>query len=436
VELGLPLTRISSWDATTGRDYHRAYILVRLHGQPIGLLRLPLAEGGLSADQAAQTIGTLLADEIADHLREDGLPQDLPLTASGLAGADSAACTMGRQLAAEAISASVVITTRDRTRQLEASLASVFAMRHPGFDVVVVDNAPSDGATEAMIRSRFARDDLTYVREDWPGIAAARNAGVGRARGEVIAFTDDDVEVDGDWLSQLVAGFSAAEHVGVVTGLTLPAALDLPVHEWFEEYGGFGKGFEQRVYGMGPDRPTDDPLFPYAPGRLGTGNNMAFRADVLRMIGGFDPCLGIGSPTHSGEDLAAFIRALWAGWRLVYRPSALIHHHHRDTYADLRRQVYGYGVGLSAGMVACLSHRPAMLVDVAARLPSGLRYLISPSSPKNRGRTPAYPRRLVIAELSGLAYGPFAYARARLDARARRADASAERQRIDGRPDV
>ena len=309
--------------------------------------------------------------------------------------------------------ASVVITTRDRTARLESSLATVFAMDHPGFDVVVVDNVPSDSSTETMVRSRFTDRPLTYVREDRPGISAARNAGIRRAMGKVIAFTDDDVEVDRDWLTQLVAGFGSGDNVGVVTGLTLPAALDLPVHGWFEEYGGFDKGFEPRLVDLGSHRPQDDPLFPYAPGRLGSGNNMAFRADVLRTIGGFDPCLGVGSPTHSGEDLAAFIRTLWAGWQLAYRPAALIHHHHRDTYEALRRQVYGYGVGLTACMVSCLSRRPGKVADFAGRVPAGLGYLLSSNSTKNRRRTSDYPRRLAVDEMVGMAYGPFAYARAR-----------------------
>jgi GT2 family glycosyltransferase len=429
VELGEPLHDLLDRDPETHSEYKRASVLVRLHGEPIGLVRLTLPEGGLSAAEVAGRIATVLAREIGDHLDRDGLVASPRLTAKGLPGGDGARCAIERRSGSGRYSATVVITTRDRTRQLEAALESVFAMRHRSFDVVVVDNVPSDGSTEAMLKSRFARQDLNYVREDWPGIAAARNAGVREARGEVIAFTDDDVEVDPDWLSQLVAGFSAAADVGIVTGLTMPARLDLPVHEWFEEYGGFDKGFERRVVDLRRNRPLDDPLFPYAPGRLGTGNNMAFRADVLRAIGGFDPCLGVGSPTHSGEDLAAFIRALWAGSTLVYQPGALVRHHHRDTYGALRRQVYGYGVGLSACMISCLSHRPRMLADFAARVPRGLRYLVSPSSAKNQRRTTGYPRRLAVAEAMGLAYGPFAYARARMQRRRRDGRGSEATQR-------
>ena len=427
IELGRPLRLIAASDPESGRVYGRAAVLVRLHGQPIGRIVLPLGDDGASAAEVAASVGAQLADQIARHLRADGLDETTSLTEAGLPGIDSAPCIAQRRQASDR-PATVVITTRDRTRLLEASLTSVLAMDHPAFEVVVVDNAPSDGSTEEMVRSRFAGRAVRYVREDWPGISAARNTGVRLARTEFIAFTDDDVEVDREWLSQLVAGFSVADRVGVVTGLTLAAAIDLPVHGWFEEYGGFGKGFEGRVVDLDRDRPTDDPLFPYAPGRLGSGNNMAFRADVIREIGGFDRCLGVGSPTHSGEDLAAFIQALWAGWKMAYRPTAIVHHHHRDSYEDLRRQVYGYGVGLSACMVSCLSRRPGKMGDFVARLPGGLRYLVSPTSAKNQGRTSGYPRRLALAEVNGLARGPFAYAAARRAAQVRSAAARAPRR--------
>ncbi len=434
VELSRDLPAIERFDDDVhDRAYGRAMVLVRLHGQPLGAIVVRLGDAGVSGTDLAARIDAELGSRIEAHLLADDL---------GIGGGQAAAdppeghdpsCVTARRRAGARRSASIVITTRDRTAQLEAALRSVFALDHASFDVVVVDNVPSDDSTETMIRSRFAGNvALTYVREDRPGISAARNTGVRLARGEVIAFTDDDVEVDPGWLSALVAGFDTTPGVGVVTGLTLPAAIDLPVHELFEEYGGFDKGFSPRVVDLGPLRPPDDPLFPYAPGRLGSGNNMAFQTDALRAIGGFDECLGVGSPTHSGEDLAAFIRVLWSGRKLAYEPGALIFHHHRDTYAALRRQVYGYGVGLSACLISCLSRNPRALADVASRVPVGLKYLLSPSSGKNRRRSADYPRSLALAEAAGIAYGPFAYGRARADARRWRAGRVRGRSGIGG----
>jgi GT2 family glycosyltransferase len=428
LELGEPLTGISPVDPETGKRYERAQVLVRLHGIPVGVVRLALPRKGLLAEAEAEVVGGTLGREIADHLRRDGLPDGEHMTVDGFPPPTDGCPEEGRRLASDSPHASVVITTRDRTRELARCLESIFAMRYPRFDVIVVDNAPSDLSTESMLRERFGqREDLVYVREDGPGIAVARNAGIRRAQGEFIAFTDDDVIVDPEWLSWLAAGFATTPRAACVTGLTMPAALDLQVHEWFEEYGGFDKGLEPRVFDLASSRSGDDPLFPYAPGKLGSGNNMAFRTDVLKSWGAFDPCLGIGSPTHSGEDLAAFIRLLWGGWQLVYQPTALVWHHHRDTYDGLRRQVYGYGVGLSACMLSCLSRRPEMIPDFLARVPPGIRYLVSPSSPKNRRRTISYPRHLAFVEMAGMAYGPIAYARARIDRRARARRATMER---------
>ena len=178
---------------------------------------------GISAEDLARAIWTILGDGIERHLRADGIVLPSPLTGSDVPGDGSAPCRAELHAAVASTPASVVITTRDRTARLEASLATVFAMDHPGFDVVVVDNVPSDASTETMVRARYADRPLTYVREDRPGISAARNAGIRLAKGKVIAFTDDDVEVDRHWLTQLVAGFGSGDNVGVVTGLTLPA---------------------------------------------------------------------------------------------------------------------------------------------------------------------------------------------------------------------
>src|SRR5437763_1421514 len=81
-------------------------------------------------------------------------------------------------------------------------------------------------------------------------LAAAHNRGLAAARGEVVAFTDDDVVVDAHWLAELVAAFRADERVACVTGLIAPAELDTPEQVWQDEYWGFAKGFERRVFDL------------------------------------------------------------------------------------------------------------------------------------------------------------------------------------------
>src|SRR5205823_7839240 len=139
-----------------------------------------------------------------------------------------------------------------------------------------------------------------YVREDHPGLSFARNRGIQEAQGEIIAITDDDVVVDTYWLLELVRGFQISKKVVCVTGLVLPMELETPAQVWFEQFGGYSKGFQRRLFDLHQHHPGT-PLFPYAAGRLGTGANIAFKASYLRAVGGFDPTLGTGTLAQGGE---------------------------------------------------------------------------------------------------------------------------------------
>ena len=140
---------------------------------------------------------------------------------------------------------------------------------------------------------------------------------------------------------------------------------------------------------------------------------MAFRTGALRDMGGFDPALGAGSPARGGDDLAAFFDVIAAGHRLVYEPTAVVRHRHRADYDSLRRQAYSYGVGLSAYVAKTLVDHPTRVLDVSARAPWALAYVLSSRSPKNARRPAALPPELARLERRGMVVGPFAYLRSR-----------------------
>jgi cellulose synthase/poly-beta-1,6-N-acetylglucosamine synthase-like glycosyltransferase len=227
--------------------------------------------------------------------------------------------------------------------------------------------------------------------------------------GEVVAFTDDDVEVDPGWLRRLTDGF-ADERVACVTGMIFPAEVETPAQAWIEAHAGFGKGFERQVFDLDEHRP-DDRRFPFTAGRLGSGANMAFRTTVLRELGGFDETLGVGTPARGGDDLAAFYDVIRAGHRLVYEPAALVRHHHHVDTAAVRRLAYSYGVALSAYLTRAVVARPRALVEMAARLPGGVRHGLKTtqapalSVPGLAGA--GWRQRL------GMVVGPWSYARSR-----------------------
>jgi glycosyltransferase involved in cell wall biosynthesis len=414
IELDQPFAELSGFVSATSPTYHRARALVRLHTQPIGIVELALPSGGLSAQDCASQIWQALHDEIRDHLKRDGLPEVDRLTEAGLASLAAPQCLEERErLLADAPFVSIVVPTRDRCDRIATCLRLLLALDYPNYEIIVVDNAPSTNATADLIRQSYAASQrISYLREDRAGNSWARNRGLEQASGEIVAFVDDDVTFDSYWLAELVKGFNAAEGVACVTGMILPVEIEGPSQLWIEQYGGFSKGFRRRIFDMEDNRPKD-PLFPYTAGALGSGANMAFRTSILRSLGGFDPAIGAGSIAFGGEDLAAFFQVVRSGYKLVYEPAAIVRHlHHRD-YARLRRQVYGYGVGLTAYLTKCVFANPRLLVELAARVPCGLFFILSMRSSKNRKKLHDYPRELTYLERQGMLYGPLAYLRGR-----------------------
>jgi glycosyltransferase involved in cell wall biosynthesis len=394
-------------------------LLVRIHGVPLGTLDLLEPRSGEPVDLRALAVERFRAPLTA-HLAADGvLVHDL--AQPPVAGA---ACVSA--LPPSTLRVSVVVCTLGEDPRLVQTVASVLAQSHKELELVVVDNQPGTGRVRALLAGvEDAR--LRVVDQPRRGLSAARNAGIAAATGEVIAFTDDDAFADPDWLARLLTAFAAAPAVVCATGLVLPAELATPAQLWFEEFGAFDKGFERTVWAAGPvpeevgrlgRRGEGGVLFPYSAGVYGSGNNLAFRTSWLRGQALFDEALGAGSPTRGGEDLDAFLAVMLDGKVLVYEPGAVVKHYARSDLAALHRQMYGYGSGMAA-VVVKHALRPRRALEIARRLPAGLRKLLHPQSEKNAGRSGAFPAELARAELRGYAAGPLLYLRGRLRARRR-----------------
>jgi GT2 family glycosyltransferase len=306
-------------------------------------------------------------------------------------------------------SMSVVVTTCRQPISLSRCVRSILACDHDAFEVIVVENRPGSPVTRLTLAEDF-RDDprVRYVEESTPGLASARNAGLAVARGELVAFTDDDVIVDRDWIRRSAEAFEREDDVACVTGLILPLELETASQRLLEQFMSLGKGFVRRTYRL-PEARASHPLLPYTPGIIGSGANTVLRADVAWQLGGFDTRLGTGTPAVGGEDLDLYIRLLQAGHAVAYEPGAIVWHAHPDGPANLRRQVYRYGVGLAATLTKQLVVGPERRALVLA-VPAGIRYMRDPTSRKNAGKTAGYPRRLDWLERLGMVVGPAALA--------------------------
>lgn len=219
----------------------------------------------------------------------------------------------------------------------------------------------------------------------------------------------------------MIRAFQIADHIACVTGLVLPLELETQAQVWFEQFGGFSRGFTRSLFDQYQHHPKT-PVFPYSAGKFGTGASFAFTAAFLEEIGGFDPALGSGSPSQGGEDLAAFFQVIKKGYTLVYEPSALIYHQHRHDYAALYKQIYAYGLGLTAYLTKIVLDNPIYFIELLTQIPFGcLRFLrdrLSINSGK-KGRVDAhvasikYPNKLILLEIQGMLHGPLAYLRGR-----------------------
>jgi GT2 family glycosyltransferase len=407
MELSAPAL-VGSVGPQTHVRYEYGRILIRLHGVPLGFIELSLPDGHVDPARVRREAYRQLGGSIHRHLWRDGLSVTEEVAPQGPAGKeicrDAAETSWHEPL-------TVVVCSRDRPAQLAMCLNQLRQLRYDAFEVVVVDNAPSDDEPAKTFRNVVGDDPrFRYVMEPRPGLSRARNRGVAEASFAHVAFTDDDVLVDPLWLEGVARGFSRDRKAGCVTGLIPSAQLDTQFQRYFDQRVWWSSRVEPHVYDLA-ETAGESRLFPFDAGRIGTGANFAVDRELIERIGGFDQALGAGSPTRGGEDLDAFVRVLRAGRSIVYEPSAIVWHLHRAAFEELRRQLYGFGMGLSAYVTKYLAD-PTTRWQLLKRIPPGVLHMLSLWG---RGEGGSHSS-LVLAEARGMMAGPFAYRRARRSA--------------------
>jgi GT2 family glycosyltransferase len=420
VELGEPLAALEPRRAPDGGAYRQALVFVRLHSEPLGLVEVALgADGSLAAVELARALWPEVAAAVGEHLGRDGLAAPGELGPQGLTvtGAAEPRCAAERaEFLRGAPRLTVLIPSRERPERLRRCLDSILASEYPTerIALIVVDNAPETDATRRLVASYGGRCEIRYLREDATGSASARNRGIREVGTEFVVMTDDDTVVDRHWLTEMARAFAAFPDAATVSGLLLPMELDTPPQLWFEQYGGFSRGFRRRVFDLGENRPAGEPLFPWTTGLFGTGNNFAFRTEAIREIGAFDAALGNGTPALGGVDSEILLRTILRGHTIVYEPRAVVHHAHRPDYSALRRQIHAYGAGMVATHMKTLLANPGLTLTFARKVPAGLRFALgSGSASKNAQKRADYPNELTRLELWGMLYGPVGYLRSR-----------------------
>ena len=215
------------------------------------------------------------------------------------------------------VEVSVVIPTYNRSALMRNAVSSVLSQDFAGpFEIVIIDNNSQDdtaGVARALVDEHPGR--VHYVLEREQGNAHARNRGVQTARAGIIAFIDDDVIVESDWLTTLFQALAAHEDFSFVGGPVLPQWNGTPP-SWLTQ----DHWSPLAVLDYGPDELT---ISGESPRGLLTAN-IAFRRDVFDDVGQFSPHLQrVKDMIGSMEDTEFLMRVCRSGKKGLYLPNMI-----------------------------------------------------------------------------------------------------------------
>lgn len=403
IELSRPLEELSGLDG-----YARLHALIRWHSTPVGYIDVPLSNGTCTASALRAAVNHANSHNLLQAMIRRRI--DEPVNEKPSLAMNDSKAALNPAATAKSPLVTVAVCTRDRAEQLKDCLSSLTKLVYNNIEILVIDNAPETDETKKLVQESFP--GFRYVLETRPGLDWARNRAIEEANGEIIAYTDDDVVVDPLWVDALAKVFQNDPDVMAVTGLVAPYEMDTQAQIMFERYGGFGRGFKRRWYKIDKFN-RNGKSFHFGAGRFGTGANMAYRKRVFEKVGIFDPALDVGTVTNGGGDLEMFFRVLEEGYMLVYEPSALVWHRHRNSIEELRVQLTNHGIGLYSYLVRSAEAYPQHRWSISR---FGLwwfwhwdvRRLL-----KSFITTPPVPRDMILAETGGALAGLTRYAKAK-----------------------
>jgi GT2 family glycosyltransferase len=211
---------------------------------------------------------------------------------------------------------SVVVCTYNGSRTIRKCCEGLRQLQYPNYEIIVVNDGSTDST--AKIAAEYG---YRLISTENMGLSNARNLGMKAAKGEIVAYLDDDARPDPYWLQYLAATFSDTKHVGVGGPNIAPQ----------------GDGVIAEGISNSPGNPTHILLSDQEAEHI-PGCNMAFRKEALRAINGFDPQFRI-----AGDDVDICWRLQQRGWTLGFSPAAMVWHHCRNSVKSYWKQQVNYG---------------------------------------------------------------------------------------------
>ena len=274
--------------------------------------------------------------------------------------------------------ATVAVCTYNRVKLLQLCIESIAKMNFDkdNYEVLVVDNNSQDQTTLfcKSIPTLFPGLNFRYVHEPRQGVAYTRTTAAKEARGEIIAFIDDDCLADTEWLAEVVSFYDAHPDVISTGGRIVPKFLtEIPA--WFGKY----------FWGLVGDYDLGKKEFRMKGVRYPSGANMHFRKEAFEKYGYFDVSLGrSGKSLMAGEEKAMYLKLIKENEKVYYLPQAKVFHHVEENKFD-KKYVRSHSMGIGASEY--IMNKPSALklviklLEYVAKLgyamAYGLLYLLS-----------------------------------------------------------
>jgi succinoglycan biosynthesis protein ExoA len=233
---------------------------------------------------------------------------------------------------------SAVVVAHSRPLPTAACIDSLCAQTERAIEVIVVLNDATRDVAESVERA-VARDSRVRA-VSCSGVSAseARNYGVAVARGSVLHFVDDDVEVPPDTAAKLLALFSAHGEVCVIGGPNLTPPDDPAFSHLSGEVlaSPWGSGLAHVRYSRVRERPAAEQHLILC--------NLAVKREIFES--------GLRFPVlFGGEENVLMGRAAHAGHRLLYSPEVWVHHRRRTNWSGYVEQMFRYGRGRALALL-------------------------------------------------------------------------------------
>lgn len=244
---------------------------------------------------------------------------------------------------------SIIVCTRNRAGEITNCLPAVAEQvrEFEDVEVVVVDNGSTDDTRDVIeALGRKFRYGFRYVYEAEAGLCSARNRGRAEARGEILAYLDDDVQLGDGWVARVREHFLAGKSdcLGGKVTAEMDAEPPFAIEDsmlWFFQVTDFGDEARRLKF---PEHPI--------------GCNMAFRTEVFDAVGGFDTNLKL-----YGDETDFFRRASEAGFVMWYDPTAELSQRipaERLTIEELKSKSYKWGQGAATGWMLAFGGKGRM----------------------------------------------------------------------------